>query len=582
MPELGPNAYRLPQIRYEAPRTPTFEATQIVPDLRGAAALKGSAASMNLVAETIAKLPDIITKSLGAGRKEAQQKAVHGIKMDALGGGKSPAELRALQGFTFGEDDSLSYKPQDPALAALDYDEKKASAEYRRALAAKALKGDPSLYDTIGGAGGTPALPTDPNAPTPEGDVLPPLDPATAGAPAPVAVGSVSSANRGALADGPPLASEPALGAEAPVAPPATPALAAPRTGPATGPITAADLPLPAADAPTAPVSAAATPAAPAKKRGLVRATNANEPHEFYDEEGNLTHVLLPGANTWQKHKEEDDKGLVFPTKEAAEEAGWDTSGAKVNTDGSITVKKIPIAKEQRVPADMRKIAMDLGIKTTGKDPGVVEEEINNYRKANNLMTPEQIKNANALQGRLSSDKAYTDILSVKQAYTAMQGSQKQDSAIGDVALINSFQRIIDPGVSVREGDVALIQKSAGIFEQLKNLPEVWSGNARIPDKMREQMIQLSASIYKSKVENFYASKGKSIVEQAKRYNVPTDILGLDFGIPIEGVEIPGAAPAKPAAEPNGKPATGGYLVGKKYQGKTYLGGDPTDTENWK
>lgn len=591
MPELAsPNGYKLPQIRYEPPRTPTFEPTQIVPDLRGAAALQGSAASLNLVAQTIAQLPELVTKSLASGRKEAQQKEVHSIKMDALAGNRTPAQTRALEGFSFGEDDSLSYKPTDPLLSKLKYEDAVADIARKKALTHRALLGPqkaPSLYERItgtaadGGALPEPGEEPDYSGVTP-GSVLPPL-PGDAAAPrgraalsGEVRVPETEEELR-AMQDIPntpqaPLAGEPALGALAPVSSANRAVLAQLPAGPPTAPI-----PSPA----EAPATAAELPA-----DGIVKPT-APGGAVLLRRGGKTVAELRPGQNAWTTITEKPE-GRTFANKEAAEEAGYDTAGAQVNADGSITVKKIPIAKDQQVPASLAKEARDLGLNAYGKDPKAVTEEIINFRRAATILNPEQVKNVNALQTKLSSDVAYKDIQNVKQAYTAMQGSQKQDSAIGDVALINSFQRIIDPGVSVREGDVTLIQNSAGILEQLKNLPDVWAGNARIPDKMRKQMIELGKDVYTSKVKNFYDSKGKAIVAQAQAYNIPEehfDVLGLDFGIPLEGVKVPGSKP-KADATPNGQPAVGNYIPGKRYRGqdgsiRTYLGGAIEDEANW-
>jgi len=184
MPELGSGLkpYSLPGVRYVAPKTGTFTPTEIVPDLRGAATLAGSAATMNMAAETIAKLPELLSKAEQAGRTRTQARAAHEYKMGKLGeGGK------ALEDFTFGADDTISYKPVDPLLRQLKYDEAITNAQYRRAQAAKAMRGSQPVYpiDVLGGLGGTdatelPAAATDLTSSPEIGAEIPSAAPASA------------------------------------------------------------------------------------------------------------------------------------------------------------------------------------------------------------------------------------------------------------------------------------------------------------------------------------------------------------------------------------------------------------------
>jgi hypothetical protein len=598
MPELAaPTPYRLPRIQYQAPQTPTYNAPQIVPDLQGAAALKGSAAAMGLVADTLAKLPEIVTAGVASGRKGAQQKQVHELKMQALAGQKTPAELRALQGFSFGEDDSLSYKPQDPVLAQLAYDAKSAEIKYKNAAAERAGRGNqpkPTLYDRVTGAvpeGTEPELPEPPVDGGVNGDILPPLPQgALSGMGGPKGTNAVSApglpgnaAELAAMGDvanqpQPALAGDPALDAMPPVAPVGQGALANFGAGPTTGPIT--DVPGGTPAQVSVPAVEPAVAANAPVKNGVVKPAGPGEAAEYY-KDGKLTHMLLPGANTWTEVDAPKPEGATFPSEEEAKAAGYDTAGAQVNKDGSITVKKIPIARDQQLPPALAKEARDLGIAAYGKTPTEVETEIIQKRNAEKLLSPAQSAALNQLYTKMNSDVAYKDIQNVKQGYLGLLTAKDENSSAGDIALINSFQRIIDPGVSVREGDVTLLSNAQGILQKIENLPDVLSGKARLHPDMKASMVKTAHNLYKKRVENFYDSSGKKFLGVARANNIPEEMVSMDFGIPIEGLTVPGAPKPSTAVATNGQPGAGGYVPGKRYQGKTYLGGDPTDTVNW-
>lgn len=59
-------------------------------------------------------------------------------------------------------------------------------------------------------------------------------------------------------------------------------------------------------------------------------------------------------------------------------------------------------------------------------------------------------------------------------------------------------------------------------------------------------------------------------------------LFGEDGGTGAEPAPVGGAAAAPAAAAAVSRPAMGGYQVGRRYGGRTYLGGDPTQPTSWK
>jgi hypothetical protein len=68
-------------------------------------------------------------------------------------------------------------------------------------------------------------------------------------------------------------------------------------------------------------------------------------------------------------------------------------------------------------------------------------------------------------------NKAYTtrtaDFTSSKSDYQKMKDSAKENTGPGDVALIFSFMKMLDPASVVRESEFAIAQNSGGLLESL-------------------------------------------------------------------------------------------------------------------
>ena len=93
--------------------------------------------------------------------------------------------------------------------------------------------------------------------------------------------------------------------------------------------------------------------------------------------------------------------------------------------------------------------------------------------------------------------------------------------SIADMAMINGFQRMIDPGVSVHEGDVAAMLGTEGLDSQLAViLQRVAEEGGRFTEATRREMAQMIINQYNSNIRGTYGS----LVDEAQRY---IDLAGL-------------------------------------------------------
>lgn len=143
--------------------------------------------------------------------------------------------------------------------------------------------------------------------------------------------------------------------------------------------------------------------------------------------------------------------------------------------------------------------------------------------KEQGLLTKDQADKAtelrkeyNALEPVKSLDKSETD---TKAILNALKGGKPTD----DIAAINSFQRIaVDPGVSVREGDVALLQTANSFGDKAWLRTNGFMVGNKLTPAARDAMQDLVLKIHDSRIGSA-VEKTAPLRATAKVYNVDFD-----------------------------------------------------------
>lgn len=113
------------------------------------------------------------------------------------------------------------------------------------------------------------------------------------------------------------------------------------------------------------------------------------------------------------------------------------------------------------------------------------------------------------------------------------ESEQNPGFSLADMAMINGFQRMIDPGVSVREGDVHAMLGTAGLSEQLTALLQrVAEEGGRFSDTLRDELGQMIINHYNSNIRGTYSK-----IHTAAERLLP--LSGLQDKITINDVVIP-------------------------------------------
>jgi hypothetical protein len=143
---------------------------------------------------------------------------------------------------------------------------------------------------------------------------------------------------------------------------------------------------------------------------------------------------------------------------------------------------------------------------------------------------------ADGLRKEFNSQPAVKAFNEVKISYEKMKKAAEKPSAAGDLALIFSMMKMLDPGSTVREGEFATAQNAAGVPERMRaRWNQTLDGEVLTEDQRRDFMGQ---------ADSFYTSQKSAHDDEVKRY---ADI-ATKRGIAIDDVLGPGAATDAKAA----------------------------------
>lgn len=150
----------------------------------------------------------------------------------------------------------------------------------------------------------------------------------------------------------------------------------------------------------------------------------------------------------------------------------------------------------------------------------------------------------------------------VRDAYGRLISSNAD--AAGDIAMIFSYMRMLDPGSVVREGEFATAQNAAGIPDQVRNIyNKALSGERLNPDQ--RQMFKAQAKSYYDRAEQDYKALEGQFIGAAQAYGFdPGRVIPVYPPLPSDLPAAPGSTKGqdrvmqgRPARQPSVAPGTG-------------------------
>lgn len=157
------------------------------------------------------------------------------------------------------------------------------------------------------------------------------------------------------------------------------------------------------------------------------------------------------------------------------------------------------------------------------------------------------------------------DFGTIQAQYNNIKATSAAPSAAGDIALITSYMRMLDPMSTVRDGEFANAENAGGVPERVKAQWNKLQNGERLSDQQRKDFVAQSGNVFKSRESQYKQSRTK-YTKLAQRAEVnPLDVVGEEI---IE--EAPGSGAGASAAPSGAGPAVGANSR-KVVGGKTYV-----------
>ena len=113
------------------------------------------------------------------------------------------------------------------------------------------------------------------------------------------------------------------------------------------------------------------------------------------------------------------------------------------------------------------------------------------------------------LRKEYSSRDETKDFNDVLGAYKKVRTSAEKDSGAGDLSLIFGFMKMVDPGSTVREGEFATAQNSAGIDERLRGMYNQVINGTRLSPDQRADFVTTADGMYRTHAETMQSVQGE-------------------------------------------------------------------------
>lgn len=129
----------------------------------------------------------------------------------------------------------------------------------------------------------------------------------------------------------------------------------------------------------------------------------------------------------------------------------------------------------------------------------------------------DQVKN---LQNLFTGNSIVKDFNMASTQFSKLTSSAKQESAAGDMSMIFTYMKILDPTSVVREGEQATAKEAGGVPDKVLNAYNKAVTGEKLTEKQRADFVGTASKLYNANIKQFDAFKGS--------FGASIDKYGLD------------------------------------------------------
>ena len=164
--------------------------------------------------------------------------------------------------------------------------------------------------------------------------------------------------------------------------------------------------------------------------------------------------------------------------------------------------------------------------------------QVDNARRGDDgSLTPRQLSQSLQMTNSLKGHPAYMDMSDIATGWQGVNVGLKQNNGFGDITAINAFQRMVDPGATVREGDVHLLQSASSWMDTVLSrypIDRLKRGD-KLPAAVRERMRETAKALYDLRAKNYNDTVGTQYRRLADAAKIPFELIGTDFAVESAG-----------------------------------------------
>lgn len=138
------------------------------------------------------------------------------------------------------------------------------------------------------------------------------------------------------------------------------------------------------------------------------------------------------------------------------------------------------------------------------------------------------------------------DFRTVQTAYQNIQSSARAQNGAGDMSMLYSFVRMLDPTSVVRESEFAAAAAAGSYGERIQGAAQRILSGARLPDSLRQSFIDEARNLFENQRRG-YDRVGEYFRGVATRNNLNPEDIVIPFSLPEEQRPDATAIPTPPA-----------------------------------
>jgi len=180
----------------------------------------------------------------------------------------------------------------------------------------------------------------------------------------------------------------------------------------------------------------------------------------------------------------------------------------------------------------------------------------------------------NTLRKEWLSGATTKNSLIMKDGASTLEKLGINPSPAGDMAMLYSFFRILDPTSTVRETEYAAAASAAGLGDKVSGYIERIQRGEKLTPMQRQDFVRVGKELYRKKLDS-QRGFDEGYISLAKTSGVDPDRVVMSKNFFGEAAQ-PGSIGSAPA------PAAGPPKVGDVVNGYEYIGGSPGAQQSWR